>query len=71
MKIKTWKKQNKLQEVGEKIYRIFKPIPCGFETFIPTSTKFALGGLAVLFVVCLLTPGTNWLLIPAVGLVLK
>lgn len=70
-KVINFKRQNKLQEKAEQVYRIFRPLNCGLPTYVPRSikTKLKVGG--AISVLCLLTVGTNWIILLIAGWVLK
>jgi len=61
MKIQTYTKQNRIQKEAERIYRIFKPLPCGLETYLPKSVKIKLGIIGGVGCISLITPFTNWI----------
>ena len=61
----NWKRQNRLQVQGRKIYEFFKPSICNYETYRPKIKKWRMGlGIGVI-TFCMVTPCTNWM-IPSV-----
>ena len=61
-----WRRQNKIQKIGESIYLFFKPGEYKLETYRPKINRLKLTLGLTGTIICLITPATNWI-IPMIG----